>query len=87
LLAFEHMTLKGLFMLGGVIAGAAYLGDKQRRDRLAGRARDLIDQAKTRAADISRQVEAKVDEVVDSTKRSEPAGSSYSTYGSPGTYR
>jgi hypothetical protein len=81
------MTLKGMLMLGGVLAGAAYLQDKNRRDRVVGRARDLIDQAKTRAADISRQVESKVGSAVESAKGSDNADSSFSTFGSTSTYR
>ena len=83
LLVYEDMTLKGMLMLGGVLAGAAYLKDKQRRDRVVGRARGLIDQAKTRVADVRTQVEEKVEAI----KGSEPASSSYSTFGSTSTYR
>jgi hypothetical protein len=77
------MTLKGMLMLGGVLAGAAYLQDKQRRDRAFGRARDMLDKAKSRVADVSRQVES----AVDSAKAEKPADSAFSTFGSSSTYR
>jgi hypothetical protein len=46
------MTMKKLFMLGGVLAGAAYLRNKDNRDRLFGRVRDMLDKAKTSASDL-----------------------------------
>jgi hypothetical protein len=49
------MTIKNLLMLGGVIAGAAYLQDKGRRDRLFGQARGLFDKAKARASELASQ--------------------------------
>ncbi|HUQ03393.1 MAG TPA: hypothetical protein VM261_12910 [Kofleriaceae bacterium] len=53
------MTIKNLLMLGGVLAGAAYLKDKTRRDRVFGKARDMLDQAKTRASGIAEKVESR----------------------------
>lgn len=47
------MTMKKLLMLGGVLAGAAFLQNKQRRDRLFGQARDLFDKAKARTSDLA----------------------------------
>jgi hypothetical protein len=47
------MTIKNLLMLGGVLAGAAYLQDKGRRERLIGQARGLFDKAKARATELA----------------------------------
>jgi len=55
----DRMTIKNMLMLGGVLAGAAYLQNKSRRDRLFGQARGVIDKAKTRASDLAHQVEAR----------------------------
>ncbi len=60
------MTIKNMLMLTGLLAGAAYLRDKGRRDRLVGKARGLIDQAKTRASDLAHQVESKASDAGDS---------------------
>lgn len=57
------MTIKNILMLGGVLAGAAYLQDKKRRDRLVCQARDLLDKAKTRASGLADQVESKAHQV------------------------
>jgi hypothetical protein len=46
------MTLKNLFMLGGVIAGAAYLKDQSRRERLFGQARGFLDKAKAKVEEM-----------------------------------
>lgn len=56
---YGDMTLKNIFMLGSVIAGAAYLRDKGRRDRLVGQARGVLDKAKTRATQIAGQIQSK----------------------------
>ena len=55
------MTFKNMFLLGGVLAGAAYLQNKSRRDRLIGQARGVLDNAKARAVDITHKVEAKLE--------------------------
>ena len=60
------MTIKNLLLLGGVLAGAAYLKDKTRRERLMGQARGFIDQAKSRATEIAGQVKAKGSEALES---------------------
>jgi hypothetical protein len=59
------MTIKNMLMLGGILAGAAYLKDKTRRDRVTGKARDLIDQAKTRASSLAQRVESKSRELTE----------------------
>lgn len=63
--ALRCMTIKNLILLGGALAGAAYLKDKSRRDRLVGQARGIIDQAKTRATEIAGQVKAKGSEALE----------------------
>lgn len=57
------MTIKNLFLLGSVLAGAAYLQNKGRRDRLVGQARGAIDRAKTRASELVSSVQHKTDNV------------------------
>jgi uncharacterized protein YjbJ (UPF0337 family) len=96
----QDMTIKNMFMLTGLLAGAAYLRDKGRRDRLVGKARGLIDQAKTRAGDLAHQVESKASQAasaLDSTTSkdngvSSGAGattrsSTYDTFGTSRNYR
>jgi hypothetical protein len=68
LLLITVMTIKNLLMLGGVLAGAAYLKDKTRRDRVLTRARGAIDQAKTRASGLAERVESKTRELQDTLK-------------------
>lgn len=77
------MTFKNMFLLGGVLAGAAYLQNKSRRDRLMTQGRDLLDKAKTRAADITHKVESKLEtrtgDSIASTKRDNGVSTSPST--------
>lgn len=67
------MTLKNMFLLGGVLAGAAYLQNKSRRDRLMTQGRNLLDKARTRAVEITHKVESKLEpktgDSIPSTKR------------------
>ncbi|KAB2906872.1 MAG: hypothetical protein F9K40_05835 [Kofleriaceae bacterium] len=92
------MTFKKLFLLGSAVAGAVYLQDKSRRERLFGQARDLLDRAKTRASDVTQRIERKA-ESMGATSRDNGVGSSLGTeapgyggiggsgIGGSGTYR
>jgi hypothetical protein len=75
LLTQVTMTLKTLVILGGAIAGAAYLQNKNRRDRVFTGARDLIDRIKTRAESVGSEVQSKVQSTM------EKAGSSVGSMG------
>lgn len=79
LLGIGHMTLKKMFMLGGVLAGAAYLQNKSRRDRLISQGRDLLDRAKTRASDVAHKVETRAHDVIDAARSDNGVGSSVGT--------
>jgi hypothetical protein len=90
------MTIKNLFVLGSVLAGAAYLQDKGRRERVFGKARGLIDQAKSRASELKGKLESKATELTGSDRHDDGAtssagSSSYSSFdsgvGSTRTYR
>ena len=59
MLLSSGMTLKNLVMLGGVLAGAAYLQNKNRRERVVGSARGALDKWKARAQELAHQVETK----------------------------
>lgn len=76
------MTLKNMFMLGSVLAGAAYLQDKGRRDRVFGQARGLIDRAKSRASEIAGQIQSRTGQ---STATTGDNGVS-SSYGNQSSY-
>jgi hypothetical protein len=89
------MTLKKLIILGGALAGAAYLKDKSRRDRFMGQARGFIDQMKTKASEVASEVKSKGSDALNSVS-SNPAPSHFtsppspygsSSYESPRTYR
>lgn len=88
------MTLKNLFILGGALAGAAYLKDKTRRERFLGQARGFIDQVKTRATEVASEVQSKGSEALKSVSSS-PAPTNFastspfgsSSYGGSNTYR
>jgi hypothetical protein len=82
------MTIKNLFILGGAIAGAAYLKDKTRRDRFMGQARGFIDKMKARASEVASEVQSKGSDALDSVSNRTPSsytppssfgGSSYDT--------
>lgn len=73
------MTLKKLFILGGVLAGAAYLQNKSRRDRLITQGRDLFDRAKTRASKLAHRVESEARESAGSVGRGDGLGTTAST--------
>jgi hypothetical protein len=77
---FGAMTFKNLFILGGALAGAAYLKDKTRRDRFMGQARGFIDQVKSRASEIAGQVQAKGSEAIDSVSNRTPDYGSSSSF-------
>lgn len=89
MLAYGCMKLKNMLLLGGVLAGAAYLQNKSRRERVFGQARGLMDQAKTRASDLAHKVENRAREVADrvgtSTASTESSGTS--SYGAGATTR
>lgn len=90
------MTFKKMFILGSVLAGAAYLQNKGRRDKVFGQARDLMDKAKTRASDVAHKVESKANDVIAAARSDNGVGttlgtqsaSSYGGYGAgSSTYR
>src|SRR5690606_10931886 len=74
----DRMTFKKLFLLGSVVAGAAYLQNKSRRERLFGQARDLLDRAKHRASDVTQRMEQRA-ESMGVTSRDNGLGSSMGT--------
>ena len=59
------MSIKNLLLLGGALAGAAYLKDKDRRDRLVGQARGFLDRMKSRATELAGEVQGKGDQPLD----------------------
>lgn len=85
------MTIKNMLMLTGVLAGAYYLRDKGRRDRLMSKARGAIDKAKTRATELADKAESKGAEAMETLRRdtSTTGASSNGTsgYDSFGNYR
>lgn len=74
------MTLKKLALLGGALAGAAYLRDKTRRDSFMQKARGLVDQARDRIGSISGQQQGQNDEMASSSGES-----GFRDYGAPYT--
>ena len=87
------MTLKNLFIVGGALAGAAYLKDKSRRERFLGQARGFMDQLKARATDLATEVKSKGSGALDSVSKpapshvASPSSFGSSTYEAPRTYR
>ena len=87
------MTIKKLFILGGALAGAAFLKDKTRRERFMGQARGFIDKVKTRATEVAGKAESKGSESLDSMSNRVPSNlASPSSFGNSGyqasrTYR
>ncbi len=77
------MTLKKLAILGGVLAGAAYLQNKGRRDRAFTGARDMFDKVKSRAQEVGHQAQAKIDSVrgTEKTEKKDPSFASTTTSG------
>lgn len=87
------MTIKKLFILGGALAGAAFLKDKTRRERFMGQARGFIDKMKTQATAVAGKVESKESESLDSMSNrvpshlASPSAFGSSGYVAPRTYR